>query len=205
MWFDFDVLAGEADVIGAELAEPPLFAAATPEWYCDSGVIGAVQPRDERFAGYDSAFTHGVGNMRQTREAEPRFDKRFGRYGLRNFGDNFGSDGPNWDNLEYDLGYSCLLQFMRSTDVAALRMGREAVLHNMNVDILRIRDGYHWPCGHQGDHNVQFAGLGHRLCAKHALDSQSDLLDSEESTRQKFVTVLREPLDALKSHDFANS
>jgi hypothetical protein len=40
-------------------------------------------------------------------------------------------------------------------------MGREAVLHNMNVDILKIRDGYHWPCGHQGDHSVQFAGLGH--------------------------------------------
>lgn len=161
VWFDFDVPAEEADAIGADLTEPPVFAAATPEWYCGSGAIGAVQPRDERYADYDSAFTKSVGDMLRTREAEPRFDKRLGRYGLRNFGDNFGSDGPNWDNLEYDLGYSCLLQFMRSADIAALRMGREAALHNMNVDILKIRDGYHWPCGHQGDHSVQFAGLGH--------------------------------------------
>ncbi|MCP4758381.1 MAG: hypothetical protein GY903_27235 [Fuerstiella sp.] len=162
--FDFDVGAGTAASEGKALTAAPLFAAAPPEWYCESGAIGKVLPRNDRFADYDSFFAKGVKSMRLSQEAEPAFGRNFGRLGMRNFGDNFGSDGPNWDNLEYDFGYSCLLQFLRSGDVSALRMGREAVLHNMDVDIVNIRDGYEFPCGHQGDHSMNLAGLGHTWC-----------------------------------------
>ncbi len=162
--FDFNVKPQDIAEAGARLVAQPLFAAASPEWYCNSGVIGKVQPKGEPYADYDFAFDQGIKQMSKSQQAEPFFGKRFGRLGLRNFGDSFGSDGMNWDNVEYDLGYSCLQQFMRTGNADALRMGQDIVLHNMNVDIAKIRDGYEWPGGHTGDHSVKIAGLGHTWC-----------------------------------------
>lgn len=162
--FYFNVKPQDTAEAGARLVAQPLFAAATPEWYCNSGVIGKVQSKGETYADYDFAFDQGIKQMRKSQQAEPFFGKRFGRLGLLNFGDNFGSDGMNWDNVEYDLGYSFLQQFRRTGNVDALRMGQDIVLHNMKVDIARIRDGYEWPSHHTGDHSEKLAGLGHTWC-----------------------------------------
>ena len=69
------------------------------QWYCASGAIGAVQPRSDRFAAYDRNFDQALEGILKSRESERFFENRFGRYGLRNFGDNFGSDGMNFDDL----------------------------------------------------------------------------------------------------------
>ncbi len=98
------------------------------------------------------------------RESEPFFAGRYGLYGLRNFGDNFGSDGMNWDNLEYDMTHACLVQFLRTGDLRVLKAARECHLHNREVDCLTIRPGFESLCHHTGDHNQKPAGLGHMWC-----------------------------------------
>ena len=164
VFFCFRAQPDAQAAMGAALTAGPLLAAAPPEWYCGSGAIGFVQPRDKRFEAYDRAFDRGLQGLLKTREAEPFFEQKFGRYGLRNFGDNFGSDGPNWDNVEYDLGHCCLVQFMRTGNTRALRLAREILLHNMDVDCVKIRDGYESLCHHTGDHSAKLAGIGHTWC-----------------------------------------
>ncbi len=164
IWIHFDTPAADAPGEAAAMIAEPLLAAAEPEWYCASGAIGAVQPRSARFAAYDENFEQALNGVLQSREKEPFFENRFGRYGLRNFGDNFGSDGMNWDNVEYDMGHCCLVQFMRTGHVLPLRVGREILLHNMDVDCVHIRDGLEYLCHHTGDHNVRLAGTGHTWC-----------------------------------------
>ncbi len=147
----------------AQLAEP-LMAQAEPAWYSGTRALGYFQPRDERFIEYDNAFDRGIENILARRESEKFFDGRFGLYGKRNFGDHFGSDGMNWDNLEYDFAHCCLTQYMRTGDLRLLRIGRECHLHNRDVDCLTIRPGFERLCAHTGDHNRQLAGLGHTWC-----------------------------------------
>ncbi|NOY81024.1 MAG: hypothetical protein GXP31_08465 [Kiritimatiellaeota bacterium] len=147
----------------AQLAEP-LMARAEPAWYAATRALGNFQPRDERFSEYDKAFERGLNKILVRRESETFFEGRFGLYGKRNFGDHFGSDGMNWDNLEYDFAHCCLTQYMRTGDLRFLRIGRECHLHNRDVDCLTIRPGFERLCAHTGDHNRQLAGLGHTWC-----------------------------------------
>ena len=123
-----------------------------------------MQPRSDRSAAYDRNFRAALDGILKSRESEPFFDHRFGRYGLRNFGDNFGSDGMNWDNVEYDMGHCCLMQFMRTGELLPLRVGREILLHNMDVDCVHLRDGFEYLCHHTDDHNAKLAGVGHTWC-----------------------------------------
>ncbi|MBT3380548.1 MAG: hypothetical protein HN742_32205 [Lentisphaerae bacterium] len=160
---------GETDVkttIGwakSQLAQP-LMAQAEPSWYSSTGALGQFHPHSNQFAEYDNAFDRGLKNILARREAEKFFDGRFGLYGKRNFGDHFGSDGKNWDNLEYDFSHCCLTQYLRTGDLRLLAIGREAHLHSRDVDCLTIRPGFERLCGHAGDHNRQLAGMGHTWC-----------------------------------------
>ncbi len=164
VWFDFDTQPDDRDYVGRSMLAEPLFAAADPKWYGESGALGPLAPRSPRSAAYDQRFSESLQALLETRDSEPFFRNRFGRYGLRNFGDNFGSDGLNWDNVEYDLGHSLLAQFMRTGDRDALRVGREILEHNMDVDCVTIREGFEYLCHHTGDHNVKLAGIGHTWC-----------------------------------------
>ncbi|MBT7302191.1 MAG: hypothetical protein HN849_21870, partial [Victivallales bacterium] len=157
---DADATTGMAQ---SQLAEP-LMAQAAPGWYSSTGALGPFQPQDKRFAEYDKAFDRGLEGILARRESEKFFAGRFGLYGKRNFGDHFGSDGMNWDNLEYDFTHCCLTQYMRTGDLRVLRVGRESHLHNRDVDCLTIRPGFERLCGHDGDHSRQLAGMGHTWC-----------------------------------------
>jgi len=161
---DFDTDTTKTRREAAAMIAEPLIAAAQPEWYCASGALGAVQPRSDRFEAYDRRFDQALEGILKSRQSEPFFQNRFGRYGLRNFGDNFGSDGMNWDNVEYDMGHCCLMQFMRTGDLPPLYVGKEILLHNMDVDCVHLRDGFEYLCHHTGDHNVRLAGTGHTWC-----------------------------------------
>ncbi len=147
----------------AQLAEP-LMARAEPAWYADTGAFGNFHPQDKRFAEYDNAFDRGLSGILSRRESERLFDGRFGLYGMRNFGDHFGSDGMNWDNLEYDFSHCCLTQYMRTGETDLLRIGRESHLHNRDVDCVTLGEGFERLCAHTGDHNKQLAGIGHTWC-----------------------------------------
>lgn len=147
----------------SQLAEP-LMAQAGPAWYSSTRALGFFQPQDKRFAEYDKAFDGGLKNILARRESEKFFDGRFGLYGKRNFGDHFGSDGMNWDNLEYDFSHCCLTQYMRTGDLRLLQIGRECHLHNRDVDCVTIRPGFERLCHHTGDHSMRLAGIGHTWC-----------------------------------------
>ncbi|MFV2067368.1 MAG: sugar-binding protein, partial [Pirellulales bacterium] len=164
IFMNFGTGTTESSAEAAAMIAEPLMAAAEPEWYCASGAIGAVQPRSDRFAAYDRNFEQALEGILKSRESEPFFENRFGRYGLRNFGDNFGSDGMNWDNVEYDMGHCCLTQFMRTGDLLPLQVGTEILLHNMDVDCVHMYDGFEYLCHHTGDHSVKLAGTGHTWC-----------------------------------------
>ena len=131
---------------------------------CQHASTRNFHPQDERFAEYDRAFDTGLKHILARRESETFFEGRFGLYGLRNFGDHFGSDGMNWDNLEYDFSHCCLTQYMRTGDLRLLQIGRECHLHNRDVDCLTVRPGFERLCHHTGDHNMNLAGAGHTWC-----------------------------------------
>ncbi|NQT13504.1 MAG: hypothetical protein HQ582_12190, partial [Planctomycetes bacterium] len=147
----------------AQLAVP-LVVQAEPAWYAGTRALGNFHPQDERFAEYDRAFDTGLKHILARRESETCFEGRFGLYGLRNFGDHFGSDGMNWDNLEYDFSHCCLTQYMRTGDLRLLQIGRECHLHNRDVDCVTIRPGFERLCHHTGDHSMRLAGTGHTWC-----------------------------------------
>jgi len=163
-WLTFGASPSDVrDLATAQLAHP-LMARAAPEWYADTRAAGRFHPVDERFTPYDEAFAEGFARLLKRRESEPFFDGRYGTYGMRNFGDYFGSDGMNWDNLEYDLTHCFLVQFMRTDDLRLFGFAREIHLHNRDVDCVSIRDGLERLCHHTGDHSVAKAGLGHTWC-----------------------------------------
>ena len=165
IFFTFGAGAAEVEPLAAAQTAPALMAVAEPEWYCDTKAAGHIHPRDlERFGAYETGIKRSLNRLLAGREKERFFDRRFGRYGLRNFGDNFGSDGMNWDNVEYDMEHCCLAQFMRSGDLQFFHVGREISLHNMHVDCLHHRDGWERLCHHTGDHSARAAGIGHTWC-----------------------------------------
>ena len=165
IYFTFGADPQNAEELAAAQTTPPLMAVASPEWYCGTKAAGYIHPRDvEQFGAYETGVKRSLNRLLQGREKERFFDNRFGRYGLRNFGDNFGSDGMNWDNVEYDLQHCLLAQFMRSGDLQFFDVGREVALHNMDVDCLHLRDGWERLCHHTNDHSEKEAGIGHTWC-----------------------------------------
>ena len=114
------------DGVRAFLREP--LALARPEWYCKSGVFGALGPADpKRFAAFEAAA--------QT-VARELFDwpREFnGLYGLRNFGD-FRRDRGQWMNLETAMGLAAVRQFVRTGDKEAFAWARQACRHYADVD-----------------------------------------------------------------------
>ena len=165
IFLTFGVTEENAEQLATAQTAPPLMAVAEPAWYCGTKAAGYIHPRDaERFGAYETGIKRSLDRLLAGREKERFFDNRFGRYGLRNFGDNFGSDGMNWDNLEYDLQHCLLAQFLRSGDLQFFDVGRECSLHNMDVDCLHQRDGWERLCGHTGDHSKAEAGVGHTWC-----------------------------------------
>ncbi|MDO4630433.1 MAG: hypothetical protein Q4C70_14740, partial [Planctomycetia bacterium] len=121
-------------VADAEWFQKPLFACASPDYYCSVSVFPPMNPvRDGKWDVYENAFKKSFRNLetsRQTRE----------EYGWMNFGDWYGERKYNWGNNEYDLSYVCAMAFARSGDTAYLARGTEMARHYTTVD----RKAYPW-------------------------------------------------------------
>ncbi len=112
----------------AKWASNSLFAAADPEYYCSTGTFPPVCPvKKGVFDAYEKAFQDSFRNLEQGR-------KERGEYGWMNFGDWFGERTWNWGDNEYDMSYTCALQFIRSGNLACLKRGMEMAVHYATID-----------------------------------------------------------------------
>jgi len=125
-------LTGSFTVAPAD-AEPEWFkekliAAASPEYYCATGVFENIAPRKAgEFDSYEKIMDTGFKNLMKDRE-------QLGQYGWMNLGDWYGERHDNWGNNEYDLAYVMALFFARTADVRYFRRGMEMADHHQAVD-----------------------------------------------------------------------
>ncbi len=176
IWLDFDAPSGrdEAEAEG-EWVQRPLFAAASPEWYCESGVVGPVYPRRKGwFDAYEESLDKAFKRFLERREK--------GReYGFINYGDWFGERRWNWGNCEYDTPWCLALNFMRTGNLEMLWRADEAAWHHGDIDVVHHGEvGRVWAhsTGHTGGYfpkewkgmgsfNLGASGWGHTWCRGH--------------------------------------
>jgi hypothetical protein len=84
-----------------------------------------------RFKLYEEAIDKNVKAYAAARD-------RAHDYGLLNYGDWFGERGANWGNEEYDTQHAFFLEYIRSGNADAFRLGHATELHNRDVDTI------HW-------------------------------------------------------------
>ena len=131
---------------------PPI-AMAQPAWICGTKAFYDVAPRDEqRFALYERSVDRNLAAYAARRE-------RAKDYGLLNYGDWYGERGSNWGNIEYDTQHAMFLEFIRSGNPLAWRLGESAELHNRDVDTIHwapapgdVGAVYVHQMGHVGDY-----------------------------------------------------
>ena len=150
--------------------QQPLFAQASPEYYCKTMAFSNIEPASPNFfPEYDATFDASFKQLEEGRV------KR-GEYGWLNYGDWFGERKWNWGDNEYDLTYSCAVQFARTGRLDYLERARQMVRHYTTVDIL------HWPpsmvvrepiyehcCGHVGDYITRNAPVYQKLGKNNAI------------------------------------
>jgi hypothetical protein len=137
----------DADLAGLS---SPLRAVAPPAWYCDSKALGDLCPVDsDAFPRYEAFAEKGLPGFLSIREEKQE-------YGVRDFGDwSYSRYLRGWGNIEYDLPYAFLLQFVRSGDVEFLEEAERNALHFIDIDIIHD-DTDHFIVGaphvHANDH-----------------------------------------------------
>lgn len=113
----------------------PLFAKATPQWYCESGAMGWLSPVDDHnFRRYEQL-------LRQSFDSLVRGQEQEAMYGALNFGDTSGdytTQRDYWLNQEYDTPHCCFMMFARSGDTRYLDWGRDAARHQADVDTIHF-------------------------------------------------------------------
>jgi hypothetical protein len=140
----FTVLFGAEGSPEEELtwAREPARAAASPQWYCSTGVVPYLTPRaEDPNTGYLQLVDAAL-------EGPDTFDRKrevIDEYGWRHFGDIYGDHeavfhkGPaplvSHYNNQYDAiaGFGC--QFLRSGDLRWLRHMDELAAHVADIDI----------------------------------------------------------------------
>lgn len=109
----------------------PLFAAASPEWYCGSGAFEDMVPRrsgsyPEYEAIVDAAFARTM-------------TERAGQ-GMEDWGDvwqeGYVAGAKTWSNQEWDLTNSWAIPFVRTGDLRFLDYAHEAARHFADVDCI---------------------------------------------------------------------
>jgi len=120
----------ERERLCAVFQRPPL-ATATPEWYCGTKVFYDVAPRNpEHFKLYEEAIDRNLQAYVERRERQQDF-------GMLNYGDWYGERGTNWGNIEYDTQHAFFLEYIRSGNPDALRLGHVTELHNRDIDTVQ--------------------------------------------------------------------
>ncbi|MGP8243961.1 MAG: hypothetical protein ACLQVN_05525 [Bryobacteraceae bacterium] len=128
-----DLYYGKAAGDGALLANGPVLALATPEWYTASGVFGPIETaaKGPLPAIEKSLATHATRRI-------------VGEVGLgfENYGDHrapayvFGL--TMWIDNEYDVPAAAILDFVRTGDAEALRVGLASAQHYVDVDCMHF-------------------------------------------------------------------
>ncbi|MGD8239107.1 MAG: hypothetical protein PVH68_11180, partial [Armatimonadota bacterium] len=148
LFLDFAPPAG-AEAQEAAHFQHPLFAACTPDWYCDTGVFGTMLPRRKGdFDVYEQGLDKALDAFLKRRE-----DVR--EYGFMNYGDWYGERKWNWGNIEYDTQYALAMNFARTGDLGMLWRAEEAEWHNADVDTV------HYHAGENQVGSVHVHCLGH--------------------------------------------
>ncbi|MDO5581288.1 MAG: hypothetical protein Q4G69_09135 [Planctomycetia bacterium] len=130
IWFADLPDQGKEKSVYAEWFAHPLFAAASPDYYCNTKAFGEVNPQKAgSFDDYEKAFEKSFVQLEEGR-------KKRSEYGWMNFGDWFGERSWNWGNNEYDLPYACLLQFVRTGNADYLFRGFEMARHYTTIDFI---------------------------------------------------------------------
>ncbi len=110
--------------------ENPLFAAASPEYYCSSGAFGNVMAREKGFFdNYEEAIDRNFKRFLAMRD-------RHHEYGWMSFGDWFGERKYNWGNNEYDVTALCATQFVRTGELTYLKRSDEMTNHYTSTDFV---------------------------------------------------------------------
>lgn len=116
----------------------PPAALADPQWMCDSGVFGAMQPYSpQQFAKYETMIS-------DTFDAERRMEAATRDYGLWNYGDSHTSWNPTtrrwsdayrcWRNTHHGAPRVPWLLYVRSGDPKYLAYGLRNARHVLDVD-----------------------------------------------------------------------
>ena len=154
---EFSLVQGPlaADPGLAEKLEKPLFAAASPAYYCGTGAFGLLLPATPgRFPEAEKFFSESFASHLATRE-------KTSEYGWMSFGDWFGERVWNWGNNEYDIAYTTAMQFARTGNPDYLKRAREMARHFTTVDLYQTDDpGYKRELAHL--HIVGHVGEGLR-------------------------------------------
>lgn len=119
-----------AGYAAAEWWQQPLFAACTPEWYCATGVLDTMLPRQEgNFDIYEQRLDTAFARFRDRQESQRE-------YGFMNYGDWFGERRWNWGNVEYDTQWALAAHFLRTGNLHMLHHAQAAALHNADIDTI---------------------------------------------------------------------
>ncbi|MEF3304449.1 hypothetical protein [Paenibacillus sp. GYB003] len=132
----------------------PMLALAPWDWYTDSGALGDLIPRSDRYEDYEKAVDDTLASCLRRRDA-------LRLYGDRNFGDDqYGKPGV-WNNGEYDYAHVGMLHFLRGAGRDWFeRYALPAARHMMDIDVCHA--GPHAGKVHQhGErHNSETPKLG---------------------------------------------
>ncbi|MFW5867565.1 MAG: hypothetical protein ACOCX2_07090, partial [Armatimonadota bacterium] len=173
----------------------PLFAACSPEHYCETGALDTILPRHpDRFERYEHRLDEAFEEFVARRESEREF-------GFMNYGDWFGERTWNWGNNEYDTAWALAVNFARTGNRGMLEQAIMSAAHSADVDTIHHnsdpnRVGYQYThcVGHtamyfprdwkeMGGFNAHSGQRGGHIWSQglftaHALTGEERLLDS---------------------------
>lgn len=150
-----DFRPAKDDSAALEVALDPLRMSLPPAWVCGTEAIGAVLPRSTEAL---QSFPY----WECWREADMRDYVNQMPFGMRDFGDGY-MGGPYkgknaYQNLEYDVPYNYLLEFLRTGDPWYLNVAEPMARHQTDVDVNNF-SGMVWK--HSPSHTTTEADLGH--------------------------------------------
>ena len=107
----------------------PLQALASWEWYTESGALGELLPRSDRFPEYEQAVDESLEIYLGRRET-------FHLYGDRNYGDDQYTGPGSWNNGEYDYIHVGMLHFLRGAGADWYeKLAMPYAQHLMDIDV----------------------------------------------------------------------
>lgn len=168
--------------------EGPLFAQASPQWYCDSGVFGDLAPFNfDLYPDYET-LTEASGD---------KFIKSMAT-GIRNWGDVY-YGGPykgknSYMNLEYDVPHNFILQFARTGQRKYLDAAGRMTQHQADIDT-NHKIGWQWK--HSPRHTEIQAEFGHTftrgLLENYYLTGNRTTYEAAVTLGNYFIKQIRNP------------